>query len=81
MLEAQPKVNENLSQYAPLITNIIIPEDKMGWVIGKRGSNIQKLRNDNPNVKVYLDNKTREMKLESHKFMHFMKFNPYPNFF
>lgn len=47
---------------------IIIPEDKIGWVIGKRGSNIQKLRKDNPNVNVYLDNRTKKMKLESHNF-------------
>ena len=47
---------------------IEIPDDKMGRVIGKRGSNIQKLRNDNPNVNVYLDNKTKEIQLESHKF-------------
>ena len=47
---------------------IEIPDDKMGRVIGKRGSNIQKLRSDNPNVIVYLHNKTKEMKLESHKF-------------
>jgi len=47
---------------------IEIPEDKMGWIIGKRGSNIQKLRNDNPNVNVYLDNKTKKMQLESRNF-------------
>ena len=47
---------------------IIIPEDKMGWVIGKRGSNIQKLRNENSNVNVYLDNKTKQMRLASRNF-------------
>ena len=47
---------------------IIIPEDKMGWVIGKRGSNIQKLRNNNPNVNIYLDNNTKQMKLTSGNF-------------
>ena len=47
---------------------IKIPDDKMGRVIGKLGSNIQKLRNDNPNIIVYLDNKSKEMQLESYNF-------------
>ena len=45
---------------------ILIPKNKMAKIIGKRGSNIKKFRKDNPNVNVYLNNKTKQMKLISH---------------
>jgi polyribonucleotide nucleotidyltransferase len=35
MLEIQPEVNTQLSQYAPLIMNIQIKEDEIKKVIGK----------------------------------------------
>ena len=58
----------NIQQNGKYNFTIIIPEDKMGWVIGKKGSNIQKLQNDNPNVNSYLDNKTKKMQLTSRDF-------------
>ncbi len=43
MLEIQPEVNKELSQYAPLIMSMNIPEDKIRVVIGKGGENVQRL--------------------------------------
>jgi len=46
MLEIQPKVEVNLSKYAPLIMNIKVPEDKIREIIGKWGSNIQRMEKE-----------------------------------
>jgi polyribonucleotide nucleotidyltransferase len=43
MLEIQPEVNTNLSEFAPLIMSINIPESKIRAVIGKGGENVQRL--------------------------------------
>ena len=51
MLKAQPKVEENLSPYAPLIMSILIPLDKIKWFIWKWGENIQRVEKDY-NVKI-----------------------------
>ncbi|MBW7954618.1 polyribonucleotide nucleotidyltransferase [Candidatus Gracilibacteria bacterium] len=51
MLEAQPKVEEKLSPYAPLIMSILIPLDKIKGFIGKGGENIQRVEKDY-NVKI-----------------------------
>lgn len=46
MLKSQPSVATELSQYAPLIMSIQIPEDKIRVIIGKGGENIQRLEKD-----------------------------------
>ncbi len=43
MLEAIPAVRENMSPYAPMITNIQIDPEKIREVIGKGGETIQKI--------------------------------------
>ena len=46
MLEIQPEVNKQLSQYAPLIMNIKIKEDEIKKVIGKWWENVQRMEKD-----------------------------------
>lgn len=43
MLEIQPKVNSKLSEFAPLIMSMNIPEDKIKVIIGKGWENVQRL--------------------------------------
>lgn len=51
MLKAQPKVEENLSPYAPLIMNVLVPVEKIRAVIWKWGENVQRMEKDY-NVKI-----------------------------
>jgi polyribonucleotide nucleotidyltransferase len=43
MTEALPAPREEVSRYAPMITTIQIPTEKIGMVIGPRGATIQKM--------------------------------------
>lgn len=51
MLKIQPKVEENLSPYAPLIMNVAVPVEKIRAVIWKWGENVQRMEKDY-NVKI-----------------------------
>jgi polyribonucleotide nucleotidyltransferase len=43
MMEIQPEVSKELSDFAPLIMSMMVPEDKIRVVIGKGGENVQRL--------------------------------------
>jgi hypothetical protein len=43
------------------IFTIKIPDDKIGLLIGRRGSNIQRLREYNPNVQIFLKNSNGQL--------------------
>lgn len=46
MLMIQPKVNEKLSPYAPLIMNLQVPVDKISAIIWKGWENVQRMEKD-----------------------------------